>query len=67
MKTIGYIDKCDGNKTVRGYVKKEERSLFQQKRGERIQEALKELKHLGNCHIVMIKGNKTRILFSRGF
>lgn len=64
MKTIGYIDKVEGC-TVRMYVKKNELPLFRQSRHERIKEAFRELKGLGNVKIVLVDGNKTRIIGSR--
>ena len=64
MKTIAYIDKCDGNKTLKGFKINDSQNhlnnLFSQKRLDRIKEALKELKGMGNIAVYLIKGNKTQ-------
>lgn len=68
MKTIGYRDLTDQRGIVYCYESPENSLswLFNQKRHERISKALREIKHLGNCEVVLIKGNKTRHLFYRG-
>lgn len=63
MKTLGYTDNCDGDKVLKVFYRQEERNLFQQKRHERIQEALFELKHVGNITVYLIRGKKYRKLF----
>ncbi len=39
-----------------------QRSFFEQKRNERIQAALTELKHTGNIGIYLLNGNKLRLI-----
>ena len=62
MKTIGYYDKGQNRKgIIKAYFK------AGQTRHERIESALTELQHMGNITVYLIKGNKTRKLFSKGF
>ena len=69
MKTIAYIDKVEGKTLMAFKIINDNRNnlnLYSFKRINRIQEALKELKHMGNIDIYYIKGNKKRLLFSKG-
>ena len=59
MKTIAYQDVIGG--TLHGYFKEGE------SRHERIQNALKELKHTGRIFVYLIKGNKKRRLFYKSW
>jgi len=60
MKTIGYRERVKCLKIIHCYFK------TGQTRHERINEALKELRHMGNINVYLIKGNKVRYLFSKG-
>lgn len=64
MTTIGYMDRTEG-KTIRLFCKQESRDLYQQKRIDRIKEALSELKPVGNIVVYLIQGNKQRVIFVR--
>lgn len=74
MKTIGYKDRIE-NKTIMGYTSNKPYDRLEQldlipvkiKKNKRIADGLKEIKGLGNIHVYLIKGNKTRYLFSRGY
>lgn len=73
MKTIGIIDKADGSRRMRGYNLRVATTeingticMFNQKRVDRIKEALIDIKHLGNVDVYLIYGRKQRLLFSRG-
>ena len=55
MKTIGYKDKAGGSIYLYKNVSKPD-----QKRHERIKEALQELRHTGNINIYLIRGRKVR-------
>ena len=59
MKTIGYIDLGDGNKTMMFY------SLPLKSKNERIAEALENLKHTGNIAVYFLKGSTQRLLLTR--
>lgn len=61
MKTIGFKDNAGGMTNC--YFNK---SNPMQPRHERINEALRELKHTGNITIYLINGNKVRKLFRKG-
>jgi hypothetical protein len=62
MKTIGYKDNATGrNGIIHCYFKQG------QTRSERISEALKELKHVGNITVYLIKGKKVRPLFRKSW
>lgn len=71
MKTIGYIDKGDGQGLLRCFklndCNKHLDSLFMQKRINRVIEALKELRHMGNIEVYFINSNKRRFLFEHNF
>lgn len=68
MKTIGYSDKCDGNRKIYIYTDTGTDKLnCWIKRNERIKNAFENLKHLGNVDLYLIKGNKTRLIATRGF
>ena len=62
MKTIGYKDLATGKQGVINCY-----FIEGQRRHERINKALAELKHVGNIAVYLIKGNKTRRLFIRNF
>lgn len=66
MKTIAYMDRTE-NKTLHYYFENPDTPLFfnRQKRLERINKALKELKHMGYIKVFLIDGNKTRFLFAK--
>ena len=59
MKTIAFRDNLGGK--LHGYFKEG------QTRHERIKEALKELKHVGNITIYLVDGNKTRKLLRKSY
>jgi hypothetical protein len=71
MKTIGYLDRTEG-KTIRLFNPDYKKTIPYQlplgclTRQERIIAGLKELKHMGNIEIYLIKGNKQRLLFKKG-
>ena len=56
MKTIGYIDLANGNKTMMFY------NLPLKSKNERITEALENLKHTGNIAVYFLKGKTQRLL-----
>lgn len=67
MKTIGYMDRAEG-KTIFVYNpehKQIQRSVFDLKAIDRIIQGLKELDHVGNIDIYLIKGNKFRKIATR--
>ena len=70
MKTIGYIDRCNGNKTLNIFKadnnQKHFDTLFNQKKYSRVFEALQDLKRVGNIKVYLINGNKKRLLFEKG-
>ena len=68
MKTIGYRDLGDTRRIVYYYQSPENNLpyLFCEKRHDRIKKALNSIKGLGNCEVVLIKGNKKMNLFYRG-
>ena len=57
MKSIGYIDINDGNKTLNVFTKQDV------KRIDRIMTAIHELKPVGNIAVYLINGRKIRRLF----
>lgn len=59
MKTIAYKDNAGGQ--IKGYFADGET------RHQRIQNALKELKHMGNITIYLVNGNKCRKLFRKSY
>jgi len=61
MKTIGYLDRTEG-KTIKAFYKNEDNTIFRQKKNDRIQEALRELKCVGRIEIYFLKGNKQRLI-----
>ena len=63
MKTIGYYDRCDGNKRIKVFHPKN--TIM--KKTDRIIQAFNNLQGLGNVVIVFIDGNKTRRIGTRGF
>lgn len=72
MTTIGYIDNADGNRVLKGFKMDsfcrggQTVEMFAQKRTARIQEAFRELRHVGNITVYLINGSKKRKLFRRG-
>ena len=62
MKTIGYVDKCDGNQRLHEYIHANTR----QKRHDRITAALTELRTMGNIKIYLIDGRHYRLLLTKG-
>ena len=68
MKTIGYLDRVEG-KTIKAFNSpndsKNKLNIFNFKRINRIQEAFKELKNMGNIEVYLLQGNKQRLLFTR--
>lgn len=62
MKTIGIMDLVE--RKIRIYNPKEFFKSFQ-KRQDRIKEALKDIKGLGNIGVYLIKGNKYRLLWKQ--
>lgn len=72
MKTIGIIDRADGNHRMKAYIPQSESVgntiyMLSQKRIDRIYDALNEIKHTANIDVYLINGNKQRKIFSRGF
>lgn len=65
MKTIGIIDRADGNRIIKAYIPKNE-SVVSQKRIDRIYSALNEIRHTANIDVYLINGSKQRKIFSRG-
>jgi hypothetical protein len=73
MKTIGYIDRGDGNKKLYEFVGNPQLTVGQshdlflmQKRVERIRNALNDLRGVGNIAVYLIDGKKARKLFVKG-
>jgi len=66
MKTLAWRDM--GNPSNTFYIPKlnKDMTLFEPKRNERNIKLLQELKHTGNIAVYLLKGNKTRFLFSKG-
>ena len=63
MKTIGYLDRTEG-KIIRAYhICKSGYNM--QSRNDRIIDALKELEHVGNIEVYLLKGKKQRLLFTK--
>lgn len=62
MKTIGYRDKAGGSIYLYKNVSRPD-----QKRHDRVKEALNELRHTGNINIYLIKGNRVRRIAQHGF
>lgn len=64
MKTIGIIDRCDGNRIMKYYG-----ASYGEKRLDRIIAALESLKHMGNIEVYYISGgngNKKRLIKVKG-
>jgi len=70
MKTIGYIDRCDGNKILKVYNPEEKnthfKSLFRLKKIDRILQGLEKLRHTGNINIYLVNNTKKRLILSKG-
>lgn len=60
MTSIVYQDRVGGLMYIYQPKYSAQRSLFEQKRTERIVAALEELKHVGNINIFLLKKNKLR-------
>lgn len=60
MTSIVYQDRVSGSMFLYQPKYPAQRSLFEQKRTERIMTALEELKHVGNINIFLIKKNRLR-------
>jgi len=66
MKTIAYRDLAGGG-FMRYFEKEDSKTLFRQKKHERIKEALEDLKHTGNVAIYLVSKYKTRFLYKKSF
>lgn len=67
MKTLAYKDLGDTrNILYHPRIDKYKKDLFDMNRHERNIDFLKEIKHVGNIAVYLIKGNKRRLLFVRG-
>lgn len=62
MKTIAYRDIQGGS--IHLYINKENPN---QKRHDRIREALNDLRHTGRIVVYLVNGNKIRRLFAKGY
>ena len=61
MKTIMYYDRGDANKTLYGV-----KLSWLQKKNDRIIQGMKELEHVGNIVIYLVRGRKFRKIATRG-
>lgn len=66
MTSIVYQDKTSGRMAVYKPVYPAQRSMFEQKRTERVIAALGELKHMGNINIFLYKKGKLRKIAEHG-
>ena len=68
MKTIGYMDLAEG-RTI--HLFNTDRPwgswLFMKKKNERIENAFKDLRHMGNIAVYLIKGRKYRLLYKKRY
>jgi hypothetical protein len=60
MKTIGYMDRADQRKRIFAYMPKQG-----QNKNDRIADAIKELKTVGEIQVFFLKGKKQRLLFDK--
>jgi len=65
MKTLAYRDLADNRNIY--YIPKISRNftLFEKTRHQRNMELLQSIKHTGNIAVYLLKGNKTRLLFTK--
>lgn len=67
MTTIIYQDKASGSMYMFHPSYPAQRSLFELKRTERIIAAIKELSHVGNINIFLLKKGRLRKIAEHGF
>ncbi len=66
MTSIVYQDKTGGQMAIYRPDYPAQRSMFEQKRTERVIAALEELKHMGNINIFLYKKGKLRKIGEHG-
>jgi len=66
MKTLAWRDLGDPRKIF--YIPKasKELNIFEPKRHQRNLKLLESIRHTGNIEVYLLKGNKTRLLFTKG-
>ena len=66
MKTLAWRDLADTRNVFCIPKLNKDFTLFEPKRHERNLKLLQELKHTGNIGVYLLKGNKARLLFTKG-
>lgn len=67
MTSIVYQDKVSGSMYIYSPKYPTQRSFFELKRNERIQEAIKELKFMGNVRLYLYKKGKLKLIADRAY
>lgn len=66
MQTIVYQDRASGAMYAYGRRYPAQRSLFEEKRAERIVSGMEELSRMGNVNVFLLKRGKLRLIAERG-